>query len=87
MCCPAIRFALSVADVRLLCWDRVTDDTLGSQMSVMSRVNASACFARSWWLGAESQGGGAKILVTLLVECGNGVKRQRRSACNDCTTR
>ena len=45
MCCPAMRFALSVADVRLLCEERVTDDTEGSHMSVTRRVNAVACVA------------------------------------------
>lgn len=45
ICCPAIRLALSVAEVRLLWEEWVTDETEGSQMSVMRRVKAVACVA------------------------------------------
>jgi hypothetical protein len=58
MCCPAIRLALSVADVRLLCCDPRTEETEGSQISVTRRVKAAACLALSWYFGEESQDGG-----------------------------
>jgi len=68
MCCPAIRFALSVAEVRVLCCDRVTEETLGSQMSVTRRVKDAACWAPNWCLDEESQGGAARNFVVLVVE-------------------
>jgi hypothetical protein len=70
-----------VEDVRLLCLDLVTNEMLGSHMSVTRRVKAVACLALSWWVGDDSQGGGANILEVFEVECGRGVKRHRRSDC------
>ena len=65
----------------------MTDETLGSQMSVRRRVYAVACLAPNWCVGEESHGGGAKIFRILELEWGRGVKRQRRSACIAWTTR
>jgi hypothetical protein len=76
-----MRLALSVAEVRLLSLDLVTEETLGSQMSVTRRVNATACLALSCCLGGDSQGGGANSFDVLDVECGRGVKKQRMRAC------
>jgi len=88
MCCPAIRLALSVADVKLLCCDPRTEETEGSQMSVTKRVKAAACLALSWCLGEESQGGGEpKCLRALPVLYGRGLNSRRRRDCITWTTR
>lgn len=88
MCCPAMRFALSVAEVRLLCCDPRTEETEGSQMSVTRRVKAAACLALSWCFGDDSQGGAEpKYLRALAVLCGRGVKRRRSRDCISWTTR
>jgi hypothetical protein len=82
MCCPAIRFALSVAEVKLLCCEPRTEETEGSQMRVTKRVKAAACLALSWCFGEDSQDGGEpKCLRALAVVCGRGVYRSRSSDC------
>jgi hypothetical protein len=80
ICCPAILFALSVADVKLLCCDPRTEDTEGSQMSVTKRAKAAACLPLSWCFGEDSQDGGEpKCFRVLDVLCGRGVNRSRSS--------
>jgi len=86
ICWPAIRFALSVAEVRALCWDRVTEETDGLQIRVRRRVKAAAWGLLSCGDVAGNQGGGEKSLE-LEFEYGKGVKRQRRSDAKHWTTR
>lgn len=59
----------------------MTEETEGSQMSVMSRVNAAACVGLSTYvLGVvESQGGAVYCFNILVLLCGSGMKRQRNS--------
>lgn len=65
----------------------MTDETLGSQISVTRRVKAAACLAPRWYLEEESHGGGARNFVVLVVEWRKGIKRQRRRVCVTWTTR